>query len=290
MSAIIGNTAESRPTLAEIDAFGMTHPGHVRETNNDHFLIASFHRNLRVHYTSLPGSLGDVETQSRGFLMLVADGVGGLATAGEGTALAVATLTQHLLHATEICSSLVLVDEAGTGEMLRTAVMHAHDALVAWGSNEGGRPATTLTMFAGFWPRAFVVHVGDSRLYRLRDGALERFTADQTYEQLMLEAGAIKPGAPESRRLRNVLWSAVGNDEVVPQVRLIDLTRRDVTLLCTDGLTRHVTDEEIREQLMRDISAEVTCHALVDLALARGGNDNVTVVVGRVRARAEGTP
>lgn len=273
--------------LSEIDAFGLTHPGRVRTTNNDHFLIASFHRNLRVHHTSLSTPLGDVETQSRGFLMLVADGVGGLATAGEGSAVAVTTLTQHLLHATEICSALILLDEAGTGEMLRAAVMQAHDALVAWGNAEGGRPATTLTMFAGFWPRAFVVHVGDSRLYRLRDDSLERFTADQTYEQLMLEAGAIKPGGPESQRLRNVLWSAVGNDEVVPQVRLIDLTRRDVTMLCSDGLTRHVTDDEIREHLMRQISAEETCRSLVDLALARGGTDNVTVVVGRVRSRPD---
>lgn len=277
---------ETRPILSEIDAFGLTHRGLVRGTNNDHFLIASFHRTLRVHHTSIPGPVGDVETQTRGFLMLVADGVGGLATAGEGSALAVTALTQHLLHATEICSALILTDEAGASEAVREAVLEAHARLLEWGRNEGGRPATTLTMFAGFWPRAFVVHVGDSRLYQLRDGVLRRFTSDQTYEQLMLESGAIKPGGPEAARLKNVLWSAVGNDEVVPQVTLIDLTRRDVTLLCTDGLTRHVTDEEIAEHLARDISSEETCRGLIDLALARGGNDNVTVVVSRVRPKA----
>jgi protein phosphatase len=89
--------------MHEIDTFGLTDRGKVRSTNNDHFLIASFHRNLRVHFTSLPGGIGHQETESRGFLFLVADGVGGLATAGDGSALALSTLAQHLLHATEIC-------------------------------------------------------------------------------------------------------------------------------------------------------------------------------------------
>ena len=276
-------TTESRPPLSDIDVFGLTHQGHVRKVNNDHFLIASFHRSLRVHYTSIPGPLGEVETQSRGFLMLVADGVGGLASAGEGSALALTTLTQHLLHATELCSALVLTNQEGASEMLTEAVLKAHGALRDMGKADGGRPATTLTMFAGFWPRAFIVHVGDSRLYRLRDKALERFTADQTYEQLMLQSGAIKPGSPEATRLKNVLWSAVGNEEIVPQVTLTDVTRRDVWLLCTDGLTRHVSDDEIRDRLLREESSESTCRTLVDLALARGGTDNVTVVSGRVR-------
>jgi protein phosphatase len=279
---------EPRPPMSEIDVFGLTHPGLVRRTNNDHFLVASFHRNLRVHYTSIPDTLGDLETQSRGFLLLVADGVGGLASAGEGSALVLRTLAEHLLHATELCSSLVVSDETGAANTLRDAVMKAHATLVDMGRSEGGRPATTLTMFAGFWPRVFIVHVGDSRFYRLRDGALQCFTSDQTYEQLMLASGAVKPGSPEATRLKNVLWSAVGNEEIVPQVVATDITRRDVSMLCTDGLTKHVSEDEIREHLARDVEAEVTCRSLIDLALSRGGSDNVTVVVARVRAPGQG--
>lgn len=275
-----------RPAMSEIDTFGMTDRGRVRPTNNDHFLIASFHRNLRVHHTSIPGGIGLQETESRGFLLLVADGVGGLSSAGEGSALALSTLAGHLLHATEICSELVLTHQEKSSAELRDAVMQAHTALVDMGKEGRGKPATTLTMFAAFWPRAFIVHVGDSRLYRLRDGELTRFTSDQTYEQLMLESGAIKPGSPEASRLKHVLWSAVGNTEVVPQITLTDLTRRDVTLVCSDGLTKHVRDEEIRERLGRDESSEETVRALIGLALERGGTDNVTAVVGRVRARS----
>ena len=71
------DTALQRPTLAEVDFFGLTHPGLVRKTNADHFLVASLHRTLHVHATSLNDGLGPQETESRGFLLLVADGVGG---------------------------------------------------------------------------------------------------------------------------------------------------------------------------------------------------------------------
>lgn len=274
-----------RPAMSEIDTFGLTHKGLVRPVNNDHFLIASFHRNLRVHHTSIPGGIGHQETESRGFLFLVADGVGGLTSAGDGSALALSTLAHHLLHATEICSEMVMLHQEKSSAELRTAVERAHHALVSMGDETGGRPATTLTMYAAFWPRAFVVHVGDSRLYRLRDGELTRFTSDQTYEQLMLASGAIKPGSPEARRLKNVLWSAVGNDELVPQIVPTDLTRRDVVLVCSDGLTKHVTDDEIKDRLGRDEPSEASVRALVDLALSRGGTDNVTAVIGKVRAK-----
>lgn len=271
--------------MAEIDVFGLTHPGHVRAANNDHFLVASFHRHMHVHGTSIPGGLHDEETESRGFLLLVADGVGSLASAGEGSALALTTLTRHLLHATELCSHMAISDEAGAAEALREAVMRAHGALLERGNDDHSRPATTLTMFAAFWPRAFVVHVGDSRMYRLRGADFTCVTSDQTYEQLMVESGAVKPGTPAASRLKHMLWSAVGNEDIVPQVIPIDLKREDVNLLCTDGLTKHVTDDEIRQHLTQVTSSEATCRALVDLALSRGGTDNVTVVIGRTRAR-----
>lgn len=278
-----------RPAMSEIDTFGLTHRGLVRSANNDHFLIASFHRNLRVHHTSIPGGIGHQETESRGFLFLVADGVGGMTSAGDGAGLALSTLAHHLLHATELCSELVLTQQDKASSELRDAVMQAHAALVSMAQGTGGKPATTLTMYAGFWPRAFVVHVGDSRMYRFRDGELTRFTSDQTYEQLMLESGAIKPGSPEAARLKHVLWSAVGNDEVVPQITLTDITRRDVILVCSDGLTKHVSDDEIRDRLARDESSEDNVRGLIDLALERGGTDNVTAVVGKTRPRVTPT-
>ena len=274
--------ALQRPTVAEVDVFGLTHPGLVRRTNADHFLVASLHRTLHVHATSLGGGIGPQETESRGFLLLVADGVGGLAGAAEGSARAVSSVAQHLLHATELCSQLAAASEHDAINSLRDAVTAAHRMLLE--ATEGGTAsASTLTMFASFWPRAFVLHVGDSRAYRYRDGVLERLTTDQTFAQMMVESGALTPAGAEASHLKHVLWSALGAQEVVPEVVVTDVTRRGIVLLCTDGLTTHVNDEEIKEHLASCRSAEETCRALVDLALARGGHDNVTAVIARVR-------
>lgn len=278
------SVAQDRPTLAEIDVCGLTHPGLVRATNADHFLVASFHRTMRVHATSLGEGLGPQETQNRGFLLLVADGVGGAAGAGEGAARAVTTVAQHLLHDTELCSQMVVDRRDDAVKHLRQALTTAHQTLVdASKSGESEHRATTLTMFAAFWPYAFVLHVGDSRAYRLRDGVLERLTTDQTVAQMMVDAGAMSADAAARSHLKHVLWSAVGSAELVPEVVVTDLTRRGVVLLCTDGLTKHVTDDEISSYMSRHASTQSTCKALIDLALSRGGTDNVTVVMARTR-------
>jgi protein phosphatase len=273
-----------RPSMAEIDLCGMTHKGLVRATNADHFLVATFHRTMRVHATSLGEAIGANETQQRGLLLLVADGVGGAPDAGDGAARAVTTVADHLLHQTEICSQLVADRRDEAVQHLRESVAKAHQTLVdASESDDKAHRATTLTMYAAFWPFAFVMHVGDSRLYRFRDGVLERLTTDQTVAQMMIDSGAMSAAAAERSPLKHVLWSAVGSSEIVPEVLVTDCTRRGVVLLCTDGLTKHVTDDEIASHMSRHAPTETTCKALVDLALSRGGTDNVTVVMGRTR-------
>lgn len=282
--AIQPGVSHDRPSLAEIDACGLTHPGLVRAANADHFLVASFHRTMRVHATSLGGALGPQETQNRGFLLLVADGVGGADDAGEGAARAVRSVAEFLLHETEICSQLAVDRRDEAVSSLRASVIKAHQTLVDTSEIEArDRRATTLTMYAAFWPVAFVLHVGDSRLYRFRDGVLERLTTDQTVAQMMVDAGAMSAEAAERSQLKHVLWSAVGSAEVVPEVVVTDCTRRGVVLLCTDGLTKHVSDDEIASYMSRHAPTQATCKALIDLALERGGTDNVTVVMARTR-------
>ena len=282
------NTAEQlannpRPSLEQIDVFGMTDAGRVRKVNADHFLIASFHRTIQLHGGSLQ-DVGPLETSNRGFMMIVADGVGGLPTAGEGSAEAVKVTVQHLLHATELTSTLVLLDQKDAVDQLQAAVNEAHQTLVAKGAAQGRRPATTLTMLAGFWPRIFIVNAGDSRYYRLRNNRLERFTKDQTMAEMMVEQGALTREKAEASRLKHVLWSAVGNEEMRPDVQTFDVVRTDRHLLCTDGLTKHVSDDEIKERLSRNEKSEESVRGLIGLALERGGSDNVTVIVLRIHS------
>ena len=138
------------------------------------------------------------------------------------------------------------------------------------------------------WPRAYLVHVGDSRCYRLRDGQLELLTKDQTMAQALVDAGVLPAAQASETRWAHVLSSALGADQAKPMITITDHRWDDVMLLCTDGLTKHVSEAEIAEQLATVKSAEMICRNLIDRTLTRGAVDNVTVVAGRLRERPAG--
>ena len=274
----------AKPALEQLDTFGLTHPGLRRAENADHFLVASFHRAMQVHFSSLdPGALPPMSSDSRGYLMLVADGVGALARAREGSAQATDAVARFLLEMGEVTYPVDAAGEATIIQRLRGFVTHVHDQLRAEFEREGTQAATTITIALGMWPRSFVVHVGDSRCYRLREGRLERLTSDHTLAQALIDLGAMKPDSPAVERLKNTLVSAVGSAQLEIQVATDALQVADRWLLCTDGLTRHVSDAEIGERLGGPGSSEEICRDLLRLALDRGGDDNVTIIVARVR-------
>jgi protein phosphatase len=132
------------------------------------------------------------------------------------------------------------------------------------------------------WPRAYIVHVGDSRAFYLRRGRLRQLTRDQSMGEFMVESGAWTEEQSRRARTSGVLMSVVGGSEMMPAVGLVDLAVGDTLLLCTDGLTKHVPDDRIAELLGRAESAEAATRELVAAALADGGTDNVTVIVARM--------
>ena len=274
-----------KPLPSQIDVCGLTHRGHVRSENADHFLIASFHRAMQVHNSSIPSTaFPALSADSRGYVFLVADGVGAFAQAANGSARAIRSVAQYLVDMSEMSLSAEPEREQEVVSRVHDAVVETHNTLLAL--DEDGIPGsalTTLTMLVAIWPRLFVVHVGDSRAYRLRDGQLTQLTTDQTMAQAMVDSGEWTRAIADASPLRHVLVSALGSPEIDPQVRSLDLERQDIMLLCTDGLTKHVSDEEIREHLLRADASESVCQSLIDLALARGGQDNVTVVMGKAR-------
>jgi protein phosphatase len=127
---------------------------------------------------------------------------------------------------------------------------------------------------------AFIVHVGDSRVYLLRDGQLEQLTQDHTLVQRLLDAGLLKPDEAKGHRMRHVLTNSVGGSPGL-SVQIVKLRLRDGDrlLLCTDGLNDMVPDDRIREVLLAHGQPGEACRALVDTALLQGGRDNVTVIV-----------
>jgi protein phosphatase len=269
-----------RPTRANVDVFGLTHTGRVRAANEDHYLVATLHKTLQVERSSLPpDQLRTFSSGTRGYLFLVADGVGGLAGGDRASGAAVRTVARYVTTATHCYYDVAPGSEEMLLDELRRAVLDAHGVLL---DQEAGT-ATTLTMVFIAWPRAYLVHVGDSRCYRLRDGRLELLTTDQTLAQALVDSGVMSADEAAKTQWKHVLSSALGGQEAMPVTFMTDCQWDDVMLLCTDGLTKHVTDDEIADALRREQTSEETCNGLVSLALERGGTDNVTVVVGRLR-------
>lgn len=273
------------PTRQDVDIFGMCHLGLVRKVNQDHFLVASLHKSLQLHQTTLPNEgIGSLVSGARGYVFLVADGVGSTPWGEQASGSALRAIADFVIHGMDVEVHADVDHDHRVVDRLRRSAEHGHQAIKDAGEAEGKRGmATTLTMVTIHWPRAYVIHVGDSRGYRLRQGVLTQVTKDQTMAQAMVDAGALTPAAAEQSRLKHILWSALGGKEATPEVSTLDCEWEDVMLLCSDGLTKHVSDEEIREELLKSTSAEASCHALIDLALSRGGSDNVTVVIGRLR-------
>lgn len=276
---------EAKPLLDQVDVFGLTHPGLMRSVNADHFLVASFHRMILVHAASVPAdSLPAFSPDSRGFLLLVADGVSSMSRAADGSAKVTDTIARHLVDMSEISLLAQPNREAEMLDRLRESVSAAHQELQAITREGGGAAATTITVVHMVWPCAFIAHAGDSRAYRLRGGVMHQLTKDQTMAQVMVDAGTMSRDEAEASNLKNVLLSAVGGSTLELDLSATDLQRDDRWLLCTDGLTRHVSEEEISTILASDIGSEAVCRKLLQMTLDRGAEDNVTVIAARARS------
>jgi protein phosphatase len=279
-----------RPTDDEIDLFGLTHQGHRRASNQDHFLIATIHAQIKVNGTSLTDvSELPLLGNRLGTVLLVADGVGGTNDGGAAARLATESVMQY------VASSLRCYHEMGNGSDprflggLREAAVRAHDAVVAEAATREDHPtlATTLTLGIGVWPWLYVVQVGDSRAYIYAGKRLMQVTRDQTMAQEMLDIGALAPADLPRSPLKDILSSAIGAERATPEVSRVDVSERGCVLIfCTDGLTKHVTDAEIESHCAMGLSAEQLVRRLVDLALDRGGSDNITVVVAQAPVKA----
>jgi serine/threonine protein phosphatase PrpC len=281
---------EGRPRDDELDLFGLTHPGRVRTENQDQFLLCTVHPQVVIHGTSLPDtdSLA-LRGQRLATIMLVADGVGGSAAGSRASRLATEAVTQYVATALRSYHAAGSPAESEFTDALRTAATEAHDTVRAEAMAElGGRQmATTLSLGIVVWPWMYVLQVGDSRCYLYQGGAMRQVTRDQTVAQNLVDEGILKPEQLKASPLKHVLASAIGASEAMPEVSRVDIRERgSVILVCSDGLTKHVPDDEIAARLGSMQSAEQVCHDLLQLALDRGGTDNITLVVGRARKSA----
>jgi serine/threonine protein phosphatase PrpC len=290
-----GNAAVGgpRPRDEDLDLFGMTHVGKVRTQNQDHFLLATVHPQIVIHNTSLPDTTEfPLRGQRLATIMLVADGVGGGVAGEEASRLATETITRYVITTMRCYHSAGPNRDREFLDALNQAAQEAHAAVRADAAaqHHGEINATTMTLGIIVWPWLYVMQVGDSRYYYYTNGKLRQLSRDQTVAQDLVEKGLQSASQAQSSPFNNILSSAIGGDHAAPVVTRVDISDRgSVQLVCSDGLTKHVSDDEIAEHLRTMESAEQVTRALVDLALERGGRDNITVVVGRARRSASKT-
>ncbi len=224
-------------------------------------------------------------------LYVVADGVGG-AAAGEQASQ---TAVRVIAHAGPRLRRLVdAYDSQMDRDNSRRAVFDALQDAVERANGEVFTSAhsdpnlkgmmTTLTVALVSSEAAFVAHVGDSRLYLLRDGPLEQVTTDHTLAEMMVQAGRITRDEVSTFVFSNVLVRAIGEKPAVEiDLLYVDLMPEDTLMLCSDGLTGYASEDDIRRTLNSE-RPDGPAARLVRLANAGGGGDNISVVVARLRA------
>ena len=273
-----------KPRHSDIDAWGLTHTGKVRTDNKDHYFLGSLSRGVVADRTSIssdPQSV--VEPERLASFAMIADGVGKGAGGEEASRLAVQALIQRMSSGFQEAYEAEDTDPTSFPRLLESAALECHERLLER-SGQGPaatRYATTLTMFLGLWPHAYLLQVGDSRCYLFRDGELTQITRDQTMAQDLVDQGILTREKAPNTRWAHILSSAIGGEEAHPVVTRIVRQWGTIVLLCTDGLTKHVSDERITELLGSMTNAKETCEKLLQEALDDGGTDNITMIVGR---------
>src|SRR6478672_4840945 len=199
--------------LTQMDCFGLTHPGLKRPTNQDHYLIADLNKSMRIHDTSLTL---DSETRvyggSQGKLLVVADGMGGEAGGERACTIAVDQLTTYVLNSLSWCFRLEEDSEHDFEDHLKEALESCQKSIQAVVAThpEMHSMGTTMTMVYIVWPRAFVVHVGDSRCYLLREGQLKQLTADHTMAAILTESGKMTRDQARQSPMGHALVNVLG--------------------------------------------------------------------------------
>jgi protein phosphatase len=291
MGGFLGTQATTPPSAPRatfvLESFGMSDRGRVRRSNEDCFVVAELTRVLQVHHSNLPQDRGALSC-NRGHVLLVADGVGG-SNAGEvASGLSVKTIEEFLLNTLKRFSNLQAAEEQGVLHDLQSAIFQA-DARIfeeAASHPEWQGMATTLTLaFAINW-RLFVAHAGDSRCYLYFGRKLQQLTQDHTMTAEMVRRGLIGPTSQEHHSWRHVVTNALGGSQRGVRVELhsIDLSAGDTLLVCSDGLTEMVPEDEIATILEAEKGCpRRACQRLVHEANLRGGRDNITSIVAHVK-------
>lgn len=283
------SSGHKRTETPFLDIAALSDIGKVRDENEDSFLTADLKRELTLGPSSLPlceGACLVKDVQAK--VLAVADGVSGNGGGGVASSVAMNAIARYLATAMPWIAEIGEDDEQLLAEELEAAFQRCQKRLRAEAVRHGYLDrslATTMTVGYIAWPQFFIAHAGDSRCYLYRDERLHRLTTDDTLAQQMLDHAIIPPARSDKVPFTNILVNAIGGekDELSIEFHRVPLVRGDRILLCTDGITHHLSDSEIALTLGAGVTSEMCCRRLIDLANSRGGQDNMTAVVASVQ-------
>ena len=277
-------------SVVQVDASGLSHPGKVRPRNEDHFLVTRIGRYMETVLSSLPPGEVPDRVEEAGYALIVADGMGGHAAGELASRMAISGLVKLAFEMPDWIFRLDDTSATDASVRSKRRFQRLNAMLIERGQHD---PAllgmgTPLTAARNLDRYLQIVHVGDSRVYLLREDCLHRLTRDHTYVQLLIDSGELSPEEAARFGARHVLVNALGgaDDEVRVDVDQIELENGDRVLLCSDGLTDLVDDEVIRRVMGECPESAEACRRLIDLALDGGGKDNITAVVARYTVRS----
>lgn len=235
-----------------------TDRGLKRQLNEDHC-------NVLVGYSGVPPCF------------VIADGMGGHKCGDVASKQAVDSVCKHLLIADWETSEI--------SELLKNIIIDVNKELYQYSmldeSTQG--MGTTLIITALKNNKLYIGHVGDSRVYLIRDNSIQKMTSDHSFIEELIKNGTITKDEAINHPKRNVITRAVGYEhDLQVDTYEIDVLENDEILVCTDGLTNMLSEEEILEIIINAENPQVACDTLIENANNKGGEDNITVIVGKI--------
>ena len=268
-----------------VDVFGMSDKGLVQTKNEDHFLVVRAARSLETVFTNLPEAEPGETFDDSGFGLVVADGVGDAPGGEIASRNAIYMLLNLALDTSDWQFRWGPKERNTVLWRMKDRFRNVNAALLGDAAAHASLSGmcTTMTAAVTYGNDAIIGHIGDSRAYLLHQGTLIRLTRDHTLGGRLVEEGTHEPNDPLVLEFRGLLLQSLGSreGECHPDVHKYLLQDGDQLLLCTRGLTDTVAEADIEATLNNATSASSACQRLVELALDRGGPDNVTVIVAR---------
>lgn len=232
--------------------------GRIRELNEDSY-------NVIAGYSGIPVTF------------VIADGMGGHNSGEVASKAAVDFVSDYIIKSPETVSdsgNILLIIK----EIMEKSNTHVYNKSLESETDSG--MGTTLIVAVVNSKKLYIGHVGDSRLYLIREGNIERLTEDHSFIEELIKNGSLTREEAENHPNKNVITRALGcSEEVQIDTYSYEFKEEDICIVCTDGLTNMLSEQEIKDIVLSNEEPQIACDKLVDEANLRGGEDNITVIV-----------